>query len=133
MKESMDLQNIKYVFVIVGGGWSYYHKLYAITNDNSVLYTDEFDKIETAQPEFVFKLDEELDFSEHTNSVGFDAPDCIMFRANNGKLRKMYRVGMYDNTPAVDKVIKIHYFITHGLDKNGKRNNVDKFSSQTIQ
>lgn len=120
MKEIMDFQNIKYIFLIIGGGWSFCHSLYAITNDNSVLYTDKFDTIETAQPEFVFKLDEELDFSKHTNNVGFDAPDCIMFRVDNGKLYEMYHVGMYRNTPAVDEVMKMHYFVTRGSDKNGK-------------
>jgi len=126
MKEIMDFQNIKYVFLIVGGGWSPCHDLYAITNDNSVLYTNRFDTLETAQLEFIFKLDEGLDFSKHTNNVGFDAPDCIMFRVDNGKPYEIYRVGMYHNTPAVDEVMKIHYFITHGLDKNGKRNTTDK-------
>lgn len=106
-----DFQNVKYIFVITGGGWEYYHDLYVVMKDNSVLYTDEFDTIETAQPEFIFKLDKKLDFEEHTDNIGCDAPDCTMYHVNNGQLQKLYCVGMYDNTPAVSEVLKMKYNI----------------------
>lgn len=103
----MDTLNVKYVFTITGGGWTRQHDLYVITNDNSVLYTSNFDdsNLEAAQPGFVLRLDEKLNFKRHTIKVGFDAPVCTMYSVKRGKLKKLYEVGMYNNTPAVDTVL----------------------------
>ena len=116
------LQNAKYIFTITGGFRSGCHELYVVTKDNSVLYTDKFDMfdvieifnvIETAQPEFIFKLDAELDFTEHTDNDGFDTPTCTMWQVKGEQLQVLYCVGMYDNTPAVDEVRKIHHQLSH--------------------
>lgn len=105
----MNLQNINYVFTITGGGWSSCHKLYAVTKDRKILFTDKFDDIETAEPKYLFDLDDDLDFEAHDNSIGFDAPECTMYKTTNGKLKRLYSVGMYNNTPAVDTVCRLHY------------------------
>lgn len=105
----IDLNYVAYVFTITGGGWGSYHELYIITNDRKVLYSDMQSK-----PVFLFDLEEELDFEAHGNTVGFDAPDCSMFkvqdsiRGNCKQLRELYCVGMYDNTPAVDRIEHLH-------------------------
>lgn len=105
----MNLQNINYVFIITGGGWSSCHKLYAVTKDRKILFTDKFDDIETAEPKYLFDLEDDLDFEAHDNSIGFDAPECTMYKITNGKLKRLYSVGMYNNTPAVDTVCRLHY------------------------
>lgn len=100
----IDLNYVAYVFTITGGGWGSYHELYIITNDRKVLYSDMQSK-----PVFLFDLEEELDFEDHGNTVGFDAPDCSMFKVQDNKqLRELYCVGMYDNTPAVDRIEHLH-------------------------
>lgn len=109
----MDLKNVEYVFTITGGGWTTQHDLYAITKDRKVLHTEKFDDLEAASPEYLFDLEEDLDFEEHGNNVGFDAPDLTMYKVKEGKLKKLYAVGMYHNSPAVDMIVKLHYFYLH--------------------
>lgn len=106
-------QNLNYVFTITGGGWSTYRDLYAITNDRKVLYTDKFDDIETAEPQYLFGLEDDLDFETHSNNRGFDAPECTMYKVINGKLKRLYSVGMYNNVPAVDVINRLHYYFCH--------------------
>lgn len=36
-----------------------------------------------SKPVFLFDLEEELDFEVHGNPVGFDAPDCSMFKVQD--------------------------------------------------
>lgn len=109
----MEINNIKYLFTITGGGWTSSHKLYVITSDNSVYYTENFseDNILSIEPEFLFKLNENLDFEEYDYNVGFDAPECSMYKMENGELKHLYTVGMYGNTPAVDKILKLKYLM----------------------
>lgn len=114
----MDLHDVKYVFTILGCAWGPVRHLYAITKDNDVLHTEYFTSVKDAHPEFIFKLKKDLDFTEHYNNYGFDAPDCTMYQVINGELHKLYQVGMYDNTPAVDVILKLHRQLRQSLDKN---------------
>lgn len=100
--------NAKYAFTVIGGGWGYQHDLYVITSDNSVYYTKDFDEdnLENAKPEFIFKLDEELDFEKHRNDTGCDAPDITMYKAEDGMLKVLYCVGNYDNVPAYTQIMR---------------------------
>lgn len=109
----MEINNIKYLFTITGGGWTSSHKLYVITPDNSVYYTEKFteNNILSIEPEFLFKLNENLDFEQHKCSIGFDASECSMYKVENGELKHLYTVGMYDNTPAVDRILKLKYIL----------------------
>lgn len=105
----IDLNYVAYT----GGGWYSYHELYIITDNRKVLYSDMQSK-----PVFLFDLEEELDFEAHGNTVGFDAPDCSMFKVQDSilgnckQLRELYCVGMYDNTPAVDRIEQLHFYKT---------------------
>ena len=116
----MSLQNISYIFTITGGGWETYHELYAITTDKKVLYADRLG----VEPEHLFDLETELDFETHDSKVGFDAPSCTMFKVVDGlfgkhkRLKKLYSVGMYKNTPAVDTICHLHYSILRQKEKD---------------
>ena len=117
----MNLSTAKYVFTITGGGFTPAYELYVITKDKHVCYLNdpqilkkditELDK----EPEYLFDLPEMLDFTKHGNNVGFAAPDCTMYKVKNDKLRPLYCVGMYRNTPAVDTIIEMHCRHQHGL------------------
>lgn len=113
----IDLNHVAYVFTITGGGWVPYHQLYILTNDRKVLYSDM-----QSNPMFLFDLEEGLDFEIHGNSVGFDAPDCSMFKVRDSimghskQLRELYCVGMYDNTPAVDQICQLHRNICNNTE-----------------
>lgn len=105
----MKLDNIlkaKYAFTIIGGGWGYSHELYAITSDNSVYYTNEFNDLETAKPEFLLKLDADLNFEEHSNIRGCDGEEITMYKIENNTLKELYHVGNYGNIPAYDVIVK---------------------------
>lgn len=41
----MDIENVKYLFTITGGGWSYAHNLFVITKDDKIFHTEEFDDV----------------------------------------------------------------------------------------
>lgn len=103
----MDLKKFKYVYTEIGGGWAYSYVLYAISNDNGLYKTCKFDveHLEDASVEFVCDIPGGLNFEEHGNNVGLDAADCTMYRVQDGKLVKLYTVGMYGNIPAVEVVI----------------------------
>lgn len=109
----MILDNIlkaKYIFTILGHGVGCYtHKLYAITPDNSVYYTNIFKYIENAKPEFLFKLNTDLDFEEHYNNVGYDGTEITMYKIEDNTLKELYCVGNYGNVPAYDAIIKQTY------------------------
>ena len=100
--------NAKYAFTVIGGGWGYQHELYVIAQDNSVYYTTNFDEnnLENAKPEFIFSLDEELDFEKHRDRTGCDAPDITMYKIEDSMLKCLYRVGDYDNVPAYRKIMR---------------------------
>lgn len=61
---------------------------------------------QTDIPEPLLHLKKKLNFKKHGHTVGFDAPECIMFQVDDGILHYLYSVGMYDNTPAVDEVLE---------------------------
>ena len=120
-----DLKNATYVFVIYGGGWTRYNDLYVIWKDRGVSFVRNFGNVngfeislieeqiyQTDIPKPLLHMEKDLDFKKHGNTVGFDAPECIMFRVVNGKLHCLYSVGMYhNNTPAVDHVRNQVYLI----------------------
>lgn len=101
-----NILNAKYVFTIIGGGWVYSHELYAITSDNSVYYTNEFKDIENAKPEFLCKLNTDLDFEKHYNNVGCDGEEITMYKIEDDTLKELYHVGNYGNVPAYDMMLK---------------------------
>lgn len=103
-----NISNAKYIFTIVGGNWMSAHELYVITKDNFVYYTDDFNDIELKNPKAVYQLDKELDFIEHTHNEGFDGPTCIMYIVDDGQLKELYSVGMYNNTPALTEVMNMN-------------------------
>lgn len=116
----IDLNHVAYAFTITGGGWSQYHELYIITNDRKVLHSDM-----QSLPVFLFNLEGEFDFEVHGNNVGFDAPECSMFKVkenilgHNKLLRELYCVGMYGNTPAVDRVRQLHLEMQKNAEVQG--------------
>lgn len=112
----IDLNYVAYVFTITGGGWGSYRELYIITNDRKVLYSDMQSK-----PVFLFDLEEELDFEDHGNTVGFDAPDCSMFKVQDSILGNCKQLReLYDNTPAVDRIEHLHRCKTQGKNEHSE-------------
>lgn len=87
---------------------SYCGEKYVIASDNSVYYTKDFDddNLENAKLEFIFKLDEELDFEKHRNDTGCDAPDITMYKAEDGMLKVLYCVGNYNNVPSYTQIMR---------------------------
>lgn len=105
-----NILGVKYIFTLIGGGLVQYHDLYAIMENNSVMHTKDFNEehLESATPTFLFKLDEELDFSDfsaHSNNIICDAPTCSLYMMRNGKLKKLYQIAMCADIPAVKKIL----------------------------
>jgi len=109
----MNLSNIKYVFTIKGKLFGRTtNKLYAITEKNEVLHTNTFNKLEDAEPKFLFQLNEDLDYEKHSNHIGSDkASECTMYKVCQGQVIELYKVKMNRNTPAVDRVLELVYFM----------------------
>lgn len=103
-----NISNAQYIFTIIGGNWMPAHELYVVTKDNFVYYTDDFNDIELKNPKAVYKLDKELDFIEHTHNEGLDGPTCITYIVDDGQVKELYSVGMYDNTPALTEVMNMN-------------------------
>lgn len=117
---------IKYFFFLLGGNCPEGHKLYVITDDDKIYYTEKFDT-----NTFSFKKNDleyicdmysihnnylnqygKVDFEIHQNNIGKGAPICYMFKNDNGKYIHLYTVGMYHNINAVEYVLALttyHY------------------------
>lgn len=110
----IDLSNIDYVFTVTGG-FINEHKLYAVTKDKKILFTDSVDVLDSVEAvsneslEYLFDLQEDLDFIEHDTQVIPCTSICTMYQVTDGELNQLYRVGMYKNTPAVDRVLDLHF------------------------
>ena len=107
----MNLTNIRYIFTLKDEVMLHNH-LYAITVDNDVLHAKKYSKIEDAEPEFLFKLNESLDFEKHHTKVSpHRTSKCTMYKVCSENLTELYTVDMYQhNTPAVDKVLSMKIF-----------------------
>ena len=111
----IDLSNVDYVFTITAGDFITVHKLYVVTKDRKVLFTDNIEVLKgiKAVPneslEYLFDLHEELDFVEHGTKVIPGSSICTMYDVVNGELNQLYRVGVYHNTPAVDRILDLHF------------------------
>lgn len=88
-KQTVDLSNIKYAILVEGGGWSYKHTLYLITNDGDAYITKDF-KEEDIVPSkstdayYLGKVDVSKDFvvPEKLHKCVFDAPSVMIFDSN---------------------------------------------------
>ena len=96
----MNIENVKYLFTIIGGGWTYAHDLYIITKDDKIFYTDEFNdaNILDCNPDYVCDL-----YSEREDFV----ISISSFRDENG-----------------NRVIKEKY-LSELLAEKGKNGKVD--------
>ena len=123
--------NIKYMFTVVGGGWTHESRAYFIADDR--VY-----RLGNFSPEILKKKFEEitstlasvnfdatgLDFENHGTSVGMDAPEITMYRYENGEYKKLWSVGDYRNSEAVDTIQSI-FQDSRYLEKGG--NSVCKY------
>lgn len=104
----MVLSDFKYLFTIIGGGWTFVHEFWGISKDNRVFFSTNVKSLDVSTLEYKFTLNGDLDFELHNNNVGFDAPTCSMYKVHEGETSLLYSVGMYNNTPAVDIVKSIY-------------------------
>ena len=104
----MVLSDFKYLFTIIGEGWTFVHEFWGISKDNRVFFSTNVKSLDVSTLEYKFTLNGDLDFELHSNNVGFDAPTCSMYKVHEGETNLIYSVGMYNNTPAVDIVKSIY-------------------------
>lgn len=82
----VDLKDTLYAVVVVGGGWSYSHDLYLVTNSRSVYYTknwkdEEVTPSESLEAEYIGSLESSGMFEppKKINRCVFDAPEIMVF------------------------------------------------------
>lgn len=74
----MDIENIKYLFTNIGGGWVYIHDLFIITKDDKIYHTEKFDDDDLlgCEPEYVCDLyPKDLENCWISTSVAFDGTE----------------------------------------------------------
>lgn len=53
----LDIEDVKYLFTDIGGGWGYTHNLFAITRDDKIYYTSRFNDSDLLDCTFEFVCD----------------------------------------------------------------------------
>lgn len=96
----MDNQiNIKYMFTVIGGGWTRVSRAYFIADDRVYflnkfspddlrMLENHFDDITATLASVNFDTTG-LDFVNHGTNVGFDMPTITMYRYEDGKYKKI--------------------------------------------
>lgn len=114
----MDNQiNIKYMFTVIGGGWTRVSRAYFITDDRVYflnkfspadlkMFESHFDDITATLASVNFDTTG-LDFVNHGTNVGFDMPTITMYQYEDGKYKKLWSEGDYQNSEAVDTIQSI--------------------------
>lgn len=114
----MDNQiNIKYMFTVIGGGWTRVSRAYFIADDRVYflnkfspadlkMFEKHFDNITATLASVNFDTTG-LDFVNHGTNVGFDMPTITMYRYEDGKFKKLWSEGDYRNSEAVDTIQRI--------------------------
>lgn len=102
----------EYIFVLLGGGWTYISNLYYITKDKIYFKRNidvkDLENFKNLDYDIIVDHDNSsLDFEKHSNTVGFDAPDITMYRVTGNSLKMIWRVGDYHNSEAVDIIEEI--------------------------
>lgn len=116
----MDNQiNIKYMFTVIGGGWTRVSRAYFIADDRVYflnkfspddlkMLENHFDDITATLASVNFDTTG-LDFVNHGTNVGFDMPTITMYRYEDGKYKKLWSEGDYRNSEAVDTIQSIFH------------------------
>lgn len=127
----MKLENIAYLFTVIGGGWGYTHDLFVITTDDKLYYTEKFNdnlldcelayvcdlygstnnlcirsSYDGRKREYLFDLlntDGKVDFEDYKEDIygSMDALEVTLYKNENNTLKKLTTCYGFDSIPAV--------------------------------
>lgn len=117
---SYNGEPVRYVYTVIGGGWSYTSQAYFIT-DNKVYHVSKFTpdmfEMELKDIPFTGVVDIDttnLDFEKHGDEMLMDVAHITMYRYENGKYKKLWMAGYLDeNSAAVYEIKHAFDMITH--------------------
>ena len=127
----MKISNFQYVFIVEGGGWSYYDEVYGITKERDVyklnishkrLYDDVINMEEDLECFGPVKISDNVDINYHEDFAGFDAPFITLCEVEEKCLNDLWTVMDFGKNTNLSNIA---YQLKKSLNKSDFENQVN--------